>query len=98
MPQPRGTPLTPPRPPLVPPTKLPRSEYEQKLAVPAPETPVATGPALTAPESSGTDTPTSVRPPLSQRLGNVGIILLAVLAGIVAYCVSAWLSPLLNIK
>jgi serine/threonine protein kinase len=95
LPRPRGVPSVPPRPPLVPPAKLPRSEYEQKPPVSAPEPPAPTIPAPAATEAPvRAETPTPAPRPMSQRLGSVGIILLAVLAGVVAY----WLSALLNFK
>ncbi|HEY7309683.1 MAG TPA: protein kinase [Gemmataceae bacterium] len=80
---------------VAPSAKLPRSEHGQKPATPAPEPqalPVAT-PAV-ALDQPGIDTATPARRPAPQRLGTVGIILLAALAGIAAY----WLSALLNFK
>jgi serine/threonine protein kinase len=77
--RPRGAPLSPPRPPLAA-AKLPRSEHGQKPAIPAPVAPVAP-----AAEPQAAETPATNRAPLPQRIGTLGIILLAALAGIAGY-------------
>lgn len=77
-----------PRPPA-PPAKPPRFEHSNKPALPA---------ATPAPPANiaevGAETPVAHREPLAERIGSVGIVLLAVLAGIAAY----FLSALLNLK
>jgi serine/threonine-protein kinase len=97
-------PLTPPPPArelprprgaqAMPPAKLPRSEHGQKPVLPAPESAPSITAAPPAIEQPGANTPAPARPPAPPKLGTVGIILLAVLAGIAAY----WLSSLLNFK
>jgi serine/threonine protein kinase len=78
------------------PTKLPRSEHGKKPAVPAaaPPAPLAPPPAVERVEEAVTETPATYQQPLMQRIGSLGIILLAVLAGMAAY----FLSALLNLK
>ncbi|HTU17355.1 MAG TPA: serine/threonine-protein kinase [Gemmataceae bacterium] len=89
----RPAPLAPPR-PTTPPARLPRSEHGQKPAIPAAAPPVAPPtPAAFTPEAPA-ETPSAAPAPLIQRIGSVGIVLLAVLAGIAAY----FLSALLNLK
>jgi serine/threonine-protein kinase len=90
LPRPRGAQPVPPRP--APASKLPRSEHGQRPAVAAAEPPVAAAPAIapTIPQPAAEP----ARLPIAQRIGTMGILLLAVLAGIAAY----FLSSLLNIK
>jgi hypothetical protein len=95
LPRPRGAQGGLPR-PAAPGAKLPRSEHAKKVALP-PAEPAREAPA--APVASAVEAPVAqvaepTRRPLIQRIGTMGIILLAVLAGIVAYL----LSSLLNIK
>jgi hypothetical protein len=74
--------------------KLPRPERGPKPAVPPPLSPTTTpSPAVNVVETAA-QTPITPQPPPEQRLGNMGIVLLAVLAGIAAY----FLSALVNIK
>ncbi len=86
LPRPRVAQPSPPR-PAAPPVKLPRSEHGQKPAA-------ATPPPAPLVEVAATQTTAPPAAPLLQRLGSVGIVLLAVLAGIAAY----FLSALLNLK
>ncbi len=86
LPRPRGGSLSPPRPP-VPAGKLPRSEHAQKPAVHAP------APPLPAPvefedahaDEATVETPAPAPATTLQRMGTLGIIMLAILAGIAAY-------------
>jgi len=74
--------------------KLPRSEHGQKPAVAAPPaSEMSPSPALSVAENR-TLVLSSQQEPSEQRIGNLGIVLLAVLAGIAAY----FLSALVNIK
>jgi serine/threonine protein kinase len=79
----------------MPPVKLRPSDQGQKPAIPAPE---PSAPAASAPVAAfaqpGNDALAAARRPAPQKLGTLGIILLAALAGIAAY----WLSSLLNFK
>jgi serine/threonine-protein kinase len=77
-----------------PPTKLPRSEHGKKPAVPAaaPPAPAAPPPLPARVEEAAAETPVVNRLPLLQRIGSMGIVLLAVLAGIAAYFLSAFLN------
>jgi serine/threonine-protein kinase len=76
--------------------KLPRSEHGQKpaLAAAAPPTSETTSPPALSVAENRTLVLSSQQEPSEQRIGNLGIVLLAVLAGIAAY----FLSALVNIK
>ncbi len=74
--------------------KLPRSEHGQKPAVAAPPAPDVPQPVAAKAEQPMIAASVPEKEPLAQRIGTMGIVLLAVLAGIVAY----FLSSLLNLK
>jgi serine/threonine-protein kinase len=95
LPRPRGAQPALPKPAAAA-GKLPRSEHGKKVALPAAEPgPAASAaPLATAVEPPFAQVAEPVRRPLIQRIGTLGIVLLAVLAGIVAYL----LSSLLNLK
>jgi serine/threonine protein kinase len=89
IPRPRTAHSVPPRPAL-PNAKPPRPEAALKPAAPPP---AATKPTPLA-EQAPAETPAAPRVPLMQRIGSLGIVLLAVLAGIAAF----FLSSMLNLK
>jgi serine/threonine-protein kinase len=93
VPQPKTSPSFPGR-TASPLGKLPRSGHGTKPAQPAPE-PVAAPAQVAAPAPAlAQSAPDASEPaPLSQRIGTVGIILLAILAGVAAY----FLSYLVNV-
>ncbi len=76
--------------------KLPRSEHGQKPAVAAaaPHASEMASPAALSVAENRTLVLSAQQEPSEQRIGNLGIVLLAVLAGIAAY----FLSALVNIK
>ena len=74
--------------------KLPRSAHGQKPAVAAPQTSELSAPAAVSAVENRTLLLSTQQEPSGQRIGNMGIVMLAVLAGIAAY----FLSALVNIK
>jgi serine/threonine protein kinase len=72
----------------------PRPEPQRKPTVAAAQPPAPAVPAVLPVADPTAESPLPAPPPLMQRIGSVGIILLAVLAGIAAY----FLSSLLNLK
>ena len=92
MPRPRSAQPAAPKAPAAP-AKQPRSEqgHKQKPAMPAPEARAAIPVAKVA-EPHATLTPAPDHRPIIQRIGTMGIILLAVLAGILAYLASSFLN------
>ncbi len=86
--------------PVAPSTSRPRDERmapprpAAAAAKPARPEPAGIPAAVPQLEKRGAETPAAPRTPLIQRIGSVGIVLLAVLAGIAAY----FLSSMLNLK
>ncbi len=74
--------------------KLPRSEHGQKPALAAPQSTEMAAPAAVSAVENCALLLSSQQEPSGQRIGNLGIVMLAVLAGIAAY----FLSALVNIK
>jgi serine/threonine-protein kinase len=89
-PRPRAAQPAPQR-PAAPAAKLPRSEHGQKPAAAAPVTSAAPSPVRAKAEKPSIKTPSGGSLPVSQRIGTVGVVVLAVVAGIIAYFLSAFL-------
>jgi hypothetical protein len=89
LPRPRGAQPLPARAPS-PASKLPGSANGQKPAKPASEAPsVHSQPVASAAAQSAPENLEPTKAPVSQRIGTLGIVLLAVLAGVAAYFISA---------
>ncbi len=93
LPRPHGAPLAPPR-AAVPLAKLPRGQHVSNPATLDREPPAhVAAPVAAAAEQPKTDTLPPAAAPILERMGTLGIILLAVLAGIAAY----YLMHLINV-